>query len=70
MDVDLKLKVFRPAKTLSMLDFRCICSWQYSTVCISGAWKYPATLKLLIEIETESVLSTVANKQDCVVACK
>lgn len=73
MDVDLKLKEFRPAKALSVLDFRCICFWQYSTVCISTVWKGTvclATLKSFIEIETKSVLSTAESNGECVVAWK
>lgn len=73
MDVDLKSKAFRPAKALSVLDFRRICSWQYSTVRISTAWKGTvclATFKSFIEIETKSVSSTIESNGECVVAWK
>lgn len=73
MGVDLKSKVFRSAKALSVLDFRRICSWQYSTVHISTVWMGTvclATLKSFIKTETESVLSTVEGNGECVVAWK
>lgn len=73
MDVDLKSKVFRPAKALSALHFRCICSWQYSTIRIATVWMGTvclATLKSFIKTETESVSSTVEGSEERVVALK